>query len=167
VGVVRHSNIKRRTSALGHKRTLPRVFVMSALPPKADIDHDGGNVCFVPRTEFVEAVMSWRVGPMEVRIDDIAIYHLNLPAPRGEHGLNVIVTPRNSAAAVHAGQHFAPVAHSATRCGFARSGDLLEPFGGCLLLLRVIPNDGVLLGFSMLATMPKSQVAEPEPRKRP
>jgi len=25
---------------------------MSALPPKADIDHDGGNVCFVPLADI-------------------------------------------------------------------------------------------------------------------
>jgi hypothetical protein len=35
-------------SALGQKRTLNHVRPMSALPPKADIVHDGGNVCFVP-----------------------------------------------------------------------------------------------------------------------
>jgi hypothetical protein len=25
---------------------------MSALPPKADIDQDGGNVCFVPKADI-------------------------------------------------------------------------------------------------------------------
>jgi hypothetical protein len=35
-------------SALGQKQTLRRVCVMSALPPKADIDRAGWNVRFVP-----------------------------------------------------------------------------------------------------------------------
>ncbi len=35
-------------SALGQKQTWLTVLVMSALPPKADIVYDGGNVCFVP-----------------------------------------------------------------------------------------------------------------------
>jgi hypothetical protein len=34
--VVRYSNIGRSMSALGQKRTLRRVRLMSALPPKAD-----------------------------------------------------------------------------------------------------------------------------------
>jgi hypothetical protein len=38
-------------SALGHKRAFPIVRPMSVLPPKADIDHDGGNVRFVPRAD--------------------------------------------------------------------------------------------------------------------
>jgi hypothetical protein len=37
-------------SALGQKRTLRRVCVMSALPPKADIVQPGANVRFVPLT---------------------------------------------------------------------------------------------------------------------
>jgi hypothetical protein len=48
VGVVRHSNIKRRMSALGQKRTLRLVRLMSALPPKADIDERGCHLRFVP-----------------------------------------------------------------------------------------------------------------------
>jgi len=35
-------------SALGQKQTLPHVRVMSALPPKADIDGASWNVRFVP-----------------------------------------------------------------------------------------------------------------------
>ena len=36
-------------SALGQKQTSARVRVMSALPPKADIDNDGRDVRFVPK----------------------------------------------------------------------------------------------------------------------
>jgi hypothetical protein len=35
-------------SALGQKRTLGQVHVMSALPPKADMDQHSRNVRFVP-----------------------------------------------------------------------------------------------------------------------
>jgi hypothetical protein len=37
-----------RMSALGHKQTLQGEFVMSALPPKADIDGRSPDVRFVP-----------------------------------------------------------------------------------------------------------------------
>jgi hypothetical protein len=36
-------------SALSHQRTLIRVRIMSALPPKADMDHHGRDVRFVPK----------------------------------------------------------------------------------------------------------------------
>jgi hypothetical protein len=35
-------------SALGHKRTFAVQYVMSALPPKADIPCSYRHVCFVP-----------------------------------------------------------------------------------------------------------------------
>jgi hypothetical protein len=38
-------------SQLGQKRTSRLVSPMSALPPKADIVHGGGNVCFVPKAD--------------------------------------------------------------------------------------------------------------------
>jgi hypothetical protein len=40
-------------SALGQKRTLRRVCVMSALPPKADMDQHGSDVRFVPKADIV------------------------------------------------------------------------------------------------------------------
>jgi hypothetical protein len=40
-------------SALGQKRTLPRLRVMSALPPKADIAGRQLDVRFVPITDIV------------------------------------------------------------------------------------------------------------------
>ena len=40
-------------SALGHKRTSQHVRVMSALPPKADMDQQGCDVCFVPKADIV------------------------------------------------------------------------------------------------------------------
>jgi hypothetical protein len=39
-------------SALGQKRTLERIQSMSALPPKADVDHHGRDVCFVPQGDI-------------------------------------------------------------------------------------------------------------------
>jgi hypothetical protein len=39
-------------SALGHKRTLGLVSLMTALPPKADIAQHGGNVRFVARSRL-------------------------------------------------------------------------------------------------------------------
>jgi hypothetical protein len=38
-------------SALSHKRTSADVKPMSALPPKADVDHHNSNVRSVPKTE--------------------------------------------------------------------------------------------------------------------
>jgi hypothetical protein len=40
-----------RMSALGHKRTLGSVRVMSALPPKADIETQSRDVRFVPKAD--------------------------------------------------------------------------------------------------------------------
>ena len=42
-------------SALSHKQTLGSAQAMSALPPKADIDCDGGNVRFVPKADICAA----------------------------------------------------------------------------------------------------------------
>ena len=48
LGVILHgSNPKSLMSALGQKRTLEHVRVMSALPPKADIGTQSWNVRFV------------------------------------------------------------------------------------------------------------------------
>jgi hypothetical protein len=41
-------------SALGQKRTLKRLYAMSTLPPKADIDQHGRDVCFVPKADEVQ-----------------------------------------------------------------------------------------------------------------
>ena len=40
-------------SALGQKRTLANVRVMSALPPKADMDQQGRDVRFVPKADIM------------------------------------------------------------------------------------------------------------------
>ena len=45
------SNPKPLMSDLGQKRTLKRLRLMSALPPKADITQHGSNVRFVPKAE--------------------------------------------------------------------------------------------------------------------
>ena len=39
-------------SALGQKQTLVHVRVMSALPPKADMDRQSCDVCFVPKADI-------------------------------------------------------------------------------------------------------------------
>ena len=39
-------------SASGQKQTSAHVGVMSALPPKADIDHHGRDVRFVPKADI-------------------------------------------------------------------------------------------------------------------
>jgi hypothetical protein len=39
-------------SALGQKRTLTHLRPMSALPPKADMDQHGRDVCFVPKADI-------------------------------------------------------------------------------------------------------------------
>jgi hypothetical protein len=46
--ILRGSNPVPLMSAWGQKRTSDRRPLMSALPPKADIAHGGGNVRFVP-----------------------------------------------------------------------------------------------------------------------
>src|SRR5215472_13315419 len=40
-------------SALGQKQTLRKVRLMSALPPKTDIETQSWNVCFVPKADKV------------------------------------------------------------------------------------------------------------------
>jgi hypothetical protein len=40
-------------SALGQKQTWQLILLMSALPPKADIDRARGDVRFVPKAEVV------------------------------------------------------------------------------------------------------------------
>jgi hypothetical protein len=50
LGVSLHSsNSKPPMSALGHKRTLERLYTMSALPPKADIAECERHLRFVPK----------------------------------------------------------------------------------------------------------------------
>jgi hypothetical protein len=44
-------------SALGQKRTLRRVCVMSALPPKADIESRSRDVRFVPKADICSAAI--------------------------------------------------------------------------------------------------------------
>jgi hypothetical protein len=50
--VLHRSNPEALMSALGHKRTSADVKPMSALPPKADIDHHNSNVRFVPKADM-------------------------------------------------------------------------------------------------------------------
>ena len=45
---LRSSNLEPPMSALGQKQTLGKMRLMSALPPKADIDRARRDVCFVP-----------------------------------------------------------------------------------------------------------------------
>jgi hypothetical protein len=45
-------------SALGRKRTLGQVRLMSALPPKADMDRCDRDVCFVPKADSCTAAIN-------------------------------------------------------------------------------------------------------------
>jgi len=45
-------------SALGHKRTSELICVMSALPPKADMDQHEFDVRYVPIRDIGEAIRS-------------------------------------------------------------------------------------------------------------
>jgi len=51
--ILRGNNPQDRMSALGQKQTSGQVGVMSALPPKADIGTQSGNVRFVPKADKV------------------------------------------------------------------------------------------------------------------
>jgi hypothetical protein len=50
--VVQHSKIGLPMSAMGQKQTLEHVRVMSALPPKADMDSAACDVRFVPKADI-------------------------------------------------------------------------------------------------------------------
>ena len=56
-----------RMSALGHKRTLKYVRLMSALPPKADVDRHRCDVRFVPKADFPLILFDQFVGAAEQR----------------------------------------------------------------------------------------------------
>jgi hypothetical protein len=53
--ILRSNNLQDRMSALGQKRTLRGVRLMSALPPKADIAERGWNVRYVPQADSCTA----------------------------------------------------------------------------------------------------------------
>jgi len=52
------SNPEALMSALGHKRTSELICVMSALPPKADMDQHEFDVRYVPISDIGEAIRS-------------------------------------------------------------------------------------------------------------
>src|SRR5215469_11994261 len=54
--VLRRSNMRKRMSALGQKRTLRKVQSMSALPPKADMADAMRNVRFVPKADIISPI---------------------------------------------------------------------------------------------------------------
>src|SRR5215469_16809109 len=58
--VVRHSKSGHSMSALGQKRTLQCILVMSALPPKADIAERDRHVRFVPKADILRCGRDWR-----------------------------------------------------------------------------------------------------------
>jgi hypothetical protein len=49
-----------RTIHLDHKQTLHQVYVMSALPPKADVAKRGGDVRYVPKADIRRTVQPTR-----------------------------------------------------------------------------------------------------------
>jgi hypothetical protein len=59
---VHGSNPQLRMSALGHKRTFSEVFVMSALPPKADIGGRELDVRFTPKADISSVLKMSRLG---------------------------------------------------------------------------------------------------------
>jgi hypothetical protein len=66
-------------SALGHKRTLRFIRPMSALSPKADIDHEDGNVRFVPKADI--AALYWSALSRGAYKGEIAAKHPIEPQP--------------------------------------------------------------------------------------
>ena len=54
-------------SALGQKQTLGKARLMSALPPKADINQDGRDVRFVPKADILRCDL---VGTQQERLRD-------------------------------------------------------------------------------------------------
>ena len=74
---MRHGKFGPPMSALGQKRTLARVHIMSALAPKADMDRHGLDVRFVPEANSCTAakrrnsITSSAAGSLEKqKIDD-------------------------------------------------------------------------------------------------
>jgi len=59
--LVRHNKMECPMSALGQKRTLNRLHLMSALPPKADITECDRHVRFVPKADIHAHSISWSV----------------------------------------------------------------------------------------------------------
>jgi hypothetical protein len=60
VGRVRGSNFEMPMSAMGQKQTLQGVRVMSAIPPKAGMDQQGGDVRFVPKADIPNVLTATR-----------------------------------------------------------------------------------------------------------
>jgi hypothetical protein len=52
-------------SALGQKQTLVPVRVMSALPPKADIETQSRDVRFVPKADIASGLIDYFIGAAE------------------------------------------------------------------------------------------------------
>ena len=52
-------------SALGQKQTSAHLAVMSALPPKADIDAQSVNVRIVPKADITSGLVDYFIGAAE------------------------------------------------------------------------------------------------------
>jgi hypothetical protein len=50
--ILRSNNLQDRMSALGQKQTWAHDWIMSALPPKADMDRHARDVRFVPKADI-------------------------------------------------------------------------------------------------------------------
>jgi hypothetical protein len=64
-------------SALGQKQTSENVRLMSALPPKADIRTQSGNVRFVPKADLPMVEMPFDIFPASMA--DVGIILAPLP----------------------------------------------------------------------------------------
>jgi hypothetical protein len=87
-------------SALGQKRTLRLVRLMSALPPKADIGTQPRNVRFVPKADILHCgkerrysiTSSARSSPVLAQCcPDIAICHAKLSTGHFRNGARMII----------------------------------------------------------------------------
>ena len=67
--ILRGNNPQERMSALGQKRTWQRILLMSALPPKADIDQSGCDVRFVPGVDMGDLSHGDQAPPLASRSD--------------------------------------------------------------------------------------------------
>jgi len=63
-------------SALGQKRTLRRVRVMSALPPKADIGTQSCDVCFVPKADIEREEIDREISMTALGDQEIMLWRL-------------------------------------------------------------------------------------------
>jgi len=65
--ILHHSKFEQPMSALGQKQTSGHAGIMSALPPKADIDQHGRDVRYVPKADIQRCGKSRWMTPGRLR----------------------------------------------------------------------------------------------------